>query len=62
MKNRTDGKNESRKPKPELDDKEQSEQFIETAKELETDTNAEAFGQAFKTVVPPKTPNKNSKK
>lgn len=41
------------KPKPEPDDKEQSERFIQTAKELEADKNAEAFERAFGIVVPP---------
>jgi hypothetical protein len=41
------------KTKPEPDDKEQSERFIQTAKELEADKNAEAFERAFGIVVPP---------
>jgi hypothetical protein len=41
-------------PKPEPDDKEQSERFIETARELEADKNAEHFERALGVVVPPK--------
>lgn len=52
MKNHTDAK--SVKPKPEPDDKEQSARFIETAKDLEADKNAENFERALKTIVPPK--------
>ena len=44
------------KPKvpKEADDKEQSEQFIVTARELETDETGAAFDRLFKTVAPPK--------
>jgi hypothetical protein len=62
MKSRTDGKNETKKPKPEPDDKEQSERFIEKAKELEADKNAENFERAFKIIVPPNKPNESEGK
>ena len=42
-------------PKPEPDDKEQSQRFIDAAKELEADKNGEAFERAFTTIVPSST-------
>ena len=45
------------KPKPEPDDKEQSDRFIETAKELEADKNAENFERALGILTPHKEPN-----
>jgi hypothetical protein len=51
MKNPTAAKSGA-PPKPEPDDKEQSKRFIETAKELEADKNAENFERAFKTILP----------
>jgi hypothetical protein len=39
------------KPKPEPDDKEQSERFKETARQLETDESGEAFDRAFGVVT-----------
>lgn len=50
------------KPKPEPDDKEQSERFIETAKELEADKNAENFERAIGVLVPPISPPEPKKK
>jgi len=41
----------AKKPKP--DEKPQSERFIETAREIETDDRPEAFERAFDTVVKP---------
>lgn len=41
-------------PKPEPDDKEQSERFIETAKELEADKNADEFDRAMTVIIPSK--------
>ena len=48
----------TRKPKvpPNADDKEQSERFIDTAREHGTDESGEEFERAFKKVVPPKKP------
>ena len=43
------------KPKPKLTDKEQSERFIETARELGAEEAAERFEEVFKKIVPPKT-------
>jgi len=43
-----------RKPTPPPDDPEQSKRFIETARELGTDKDPEAFERAFKTVARPK--------
>jgi hypothetical protein len=43
-----------RKPKPKPDDPAQSKRFIETAREIGADADAEAFDRAFKKVVPDK--------
>jgi len=37
----------ARKPKPKPDDKEQSQRFVDTARELEVDETGEAFNDAF---------------
>jgi hypothetical protein len=44
------------KPKPKLSDKEQSERFIKTARELGCDNpeSVEKFEKAFGKIVPPK--------
>lgn len=42
------------KPKPKLTDKEQSERFIETARELGVDESGTAFDEAMEKIVPPK--------
>lgn len=44
------------KPKPKLTDKEQSERFIETARELGVDESGEDFQRAFEKIVRPKSP------
>jgi hypothetical protein len=41
-----------RKPAPKPDDPEQSKRFIETAREIGTDEDPEAFERAFKKVIP----------
>jgi hypothetical protein len=54
MKSPTDAKtNAPPKPKNEPDDKEQSQRFMDVAKELEADKNADAFERALGTLVPP---------
>ena len=42
------------------DDKEQSERFIETARESGADEGREKFERAFKRAVPPRQPNRQS--
>jgi hypothetical protein len=42
------------KPKPKLTDKEQSERFKETARELGMDESGAKFKQAFEKILPPK--------
>lgn len=42
------------KSKRKPDDKEQSERFVEKARELEADESSEAFERVFKKVVRPK--------
>jgi hypothetical protein len=44
------------KPKRKQDNKEQSERFIEKAREIEADESGKAFERAFKKVSPPKKP------
>lgn len=44
----------SRKPDLEPDNKEQSERFIETVKELEIDESGEAFNRVIKGIIPSK--------
>lgn len=46
-------KGKKAKPKTKLSDKEQSERFIETARELGVDESGEAFDKAFDRVVKP---------
>ena len=41
------------KPKPKLTDKEQSERFIETARELGVDESGEQFEKALRKIVKP---------
>jgi hypothetical protein len=41
----------AKNPKPKADDPEQSKRFIETAKELGTDEDPNAFDRAFKAVA-----------
>jgi hypothetical protein len=41
-------------PKPEPDDKEQSERFIQTAKELESNEDSNAFERLFGRIAHPK--------
>ncbi len=41
-----------KKPKSEPDDKEQSERFIETARNLEIDESGNLFEDAFRTIAP----------
>jgi hypothetical protein len=45
-------KKEKAKPKPKLTDKEQSERFIETARELGVDESGEKFKHALERIVP----------
>jgi hypothetical protein len=42
------------KPKPKMTDKEQSERFKQTARELGSDESGEAFDRAFSRIVKPK--------
>lgn len=42
------------KPKPKLSDKEQSERFMETARELGVDESGEEFEKAFEKITSPK--------
>ena len=43
------------RPKPKFTDKAQSERFIETARKLGVEETGEAFEDAFRKIVPPKT-------
>lgn len=52
----------TKKPKPEPDDKEQSERFIETAHKLKVDESGESFERALKVVTPEVTPARPSSK
>lgn len=47
------------KKKRELSDKEQSERFKETAREIGADESGSAFERAFKKLVPVKRPSRN---
>jgi hypothetical protein len=51
------------KPKPEVepDDKEQSQRFIETVRKLESDESGYIFEDAFKSILPEKSPPNSSK-
>jgi hypothetical protein len=44
------------KPKPKITDKEQSERFKQTARELGVDESGKVFEGAFTKIVRPKTP------
>ncbi len=50
------------KPKPNLSDKEQSERFIETARELGVDESGKEFERAFNKVVRASSPPKSTPK
>lgn len=50
----TSPKKPSGKKKKPLSQKEQSERFIQTARELEADENSEAFAHAIERVLPTK--------
>jgi hypothetical protein len=54
------GTQKKKKAKPKLTDKEQSERFIETARELGADESVEAFERAFAQIVPPTTPKRKA--
>ena len=45
---------QKKQAKPKLTDKEQSERFIETARELRIEGAADKFEEIFKNLVPPK--------
>ena len=42
----------SKKPKPQLDDPEQSKRFLETAEEIEAAEDPEALSRALKKIAP----------
>jgi hypothetical protein len=46
------GPPKKQKPKPKLTDKEQSERFKETARELGVDESGQQFEEVFKQIVP----------
>jgi len=48
------GTTKKAKPKPKMTDKEQSERFKKTARELSVDESGEKFERAFEKVVPAK--------
>jgi hypothetical protein len=48
------------KRKPKHDNKEQSERFIEKAREITSDDAAEAFDRALEEVIPPARPKDQS--
>jgi hypothetical protein len=52
------GGNVAKKKKQKPDDKEQSQRFVETARELEADESGKSFDKALKNVVPKKTRSK----
>lgn len=52
----------AKKPKPEPDDKEQSERFVETAQELGADETGKAFDRAFSGISARKEAPKKHKK
>jgi hypothetical protein len=45
-----------KKESPKLTDKDQSERFKQTARELGVDESGEKFDKAFEAIVPPKKP------
>jgi hypothetical protein len=49
------GKPGEKQKRPKDKDKRQYERFVETARKLEADESKEAFDQAFRKIVPPKT-------
>ena len=49
MRSHTERRNMAKKPK--RDDKEQSQRFVETAKQLEVDKSGKSFDRALKAVV-----------
>lgn len=49
------------KPKPEPDDKEQSERFIDTARKLEVDESGKVFEHVLKQIMPKKNEGQNRK-
>jgi hypothetical protein len=51
---RTVRKANRKPPSRKIEDKEQYERFLEFAREVEADDDAEAFDQTFRKVVPPK--------
>lgn len=51
------GTPKKKKAKPKLTDKEQSERFIETARELGVDESGDAFERAVKKILPVRRPN-----
>lgn len=53
---KTAGAPKKQKAKPKLSDKEQSERFKQTARELGADESGNAFEEAFKKVVRPTKP------
>ena len=50
-----------KKPKPEPDDKEQSQRFVETAQELEIDESKKAFERALSAIVTSKATSESRK-
>lgn len=42
-----------KKPKPEPDDKEQSQRFVETAKNLGVDENGKSFEESLRSIIHP---------
>ena len=44
----------AKKRKPKKEDKEQSQRFVETARDLEVDESEKTFGEALKRVAAPK--------
>ncbi|MGY3034115.1 hypothetical protein ACVIIV_003285 [Bradyrhizobium sp. USDA 4354] len=51
-------KGKKAKPKPKLSDKEQSERFMQTARELGVDESGEAFETTFRKIAKAKEPPK----
>jgi len=50
------------KRKPKIEDKEQSQRFVEIARKLEADQNGKAFERAFSVVVPKRSSKRRSKR
>lgn len=53
MRNRNGENIVARKPKPEPDDPQQSERFVEVAKALDADQSGEGFIRALKSIAKP---------